>query len=244
MQHIASHAFSTLSANVQIANPNEHKENIVELSGKSIQKGVAPLVSGKQFQSTTSTLTSSTSNNQENIVKRKPLGDLSNTKKTEKVLAPIGKISKKAVHHNGIPKKNQATTKTSLTVKTPKPKGISKLQSQTQPVKKPLLKNTRRKKITVTNIPNEIDYMPPSAVDIPEKDEPHLFTNLDFTKLLGKPYIPSFSMDSSNSLEIPKKLEFEKIPDFDDVLVDDWKPENTLNLLSEFDVDAIDIKDL
>jgi len=86
--------------------------------------------------------------------------------------------------------------------------------------------------------------MPPSAVDIPEKDEAHLFTDLDFTKLLGKPYIPSISMDSSNSLEIPKKLEFEKIPDFDDVLVDDWKPENTLNLLSEFDVDTIDIKDL
>jgi len=86
--------------------------------------------------------------------------------------------------------------------------------------------------------------MPPSAVDIPEKDVPHLFTNLDFTKLLGKPYIPSMSIASNNSLEIPKKLEFEKIPDFDDVLEYDWKPENTLNLLSEFDVDTIDIKDL
>jgi len=146
MQHIASHAFSTLSANVQIANPNEHKENIVELSGKSIQKGVAPLVSGKQFQSTTSTLIVNTSNNQENIVKRKPLGDLSNTKKTEKVLVPIGKTSKKITHHAGVPKKNQVTTKIALAVKTPKPKGISKLQSQTQPAKKPLLKNTSRKK--------------------------------------------------------------------------------------------------
>jgi len=241
MQQTSSHVFSNISGNEPITNPHEHKENMVEISGRSIQKGAGLLHSGKQFQNATNTTTSNMPTNNE--IKRKPLGDLSNTKKSEKTI-PLGKINKRPTSGDVTLKKNQGTTKPALTIKVQKTKGINKSQSQV--AKKPPLKKSSKKQTTITNIPDEIDYMPPSAVDIPVKEEPHLFTNLDFAKLLGKPYIPPVALNSKTSLEIPKKLEFEKIPGFDDVLVEDWKPENTLNLLSEFDIDIIefDINDL